>query len=131
MVVAGAAIVVVTSWAFDAGWAAVHSSAVHRTSVASVAVAVAPGVRRWAGPCPFAVGAHADSAACRCGGQGLLLSTSVATVKFVRVGEVGNVFFAHGLWIFFEIGMVNGVDGVEAAAPVELHQICEKRQACV
>jgi hypothetical protein len=61
----------------------------------------------------------------------LLLAAGVAAVEFVRVGEVGDVFFAHRLWVLFKVGVVDGVDGVDAAAPVELHQICEKRQACV
>lgn len=57
----------------------------------------------------------------------MLLAAGVAAVEFVRVGEVGDVFFAHRFWIFFKVGVVDGVDGVDAAAPVELHQICEKR----
>jgi hypothetical protein len=56
----------------------------------------------------------------------LLLTASVAPVKFMRVSESGYVFLAHGLGIFSEIWVVDGINGIYAFAPVEHQQLAQQ-----
>lgn len=46
-------------------------------------------------------------------------SLRVAAVEFVGVGAGGDVFWAGGVGWGFEVWVVEGVDGIDAFAPVE------------
>jgi hypothetical protein len=47
----------------------------------------------------------------------------------VGVGEVGDVFFAHGKGLFAEVGVVDCVDGVDSFPPVEAHEVFYEGEA--
>lgn len=68
--------------------------------------------------CPLAVWSAAYGAALGCGWECLFLAARIPSVEFVRVCKVRNVFFAHGFGVFAEVGMVDGVDGVDPLTPV-------------
>jgi hypothetical protein len=44
----------------------------------------------------------------------------------VRVGEVRDIFFAHGFGVLSEVWMIDSIDGVDSSAPVEAHEIFQE-----
>lgn len=44
----------------------------------------------------------------------------------MRVSESRYVFLAHGLGIFSEVWVVDGIDGIYAFAPVEHQQLAQQ-----
>ena len=48
-----------------------------------------------------------------------MCAPTIAAVEFVAVREVGDVFWTGGEGWIAEVGVVEGVEGVDAGAPVE------------
>jgi hypothetical protein len=42
---------------------------------------------------------------------------------------MGDVFLAHREWLFAEVGVVDGVDGVDSFPPVQAHEVFYEREA--